>query len=66
LGLILPTATGIAPVLTPIAAAALAVEQIGAMIVHIRRKEPQMIFANVILIAVAVFIVWGRFGDYSL
>ena len=66
MGLILPAATGIAPVLTPIAAAALAVEQIGAMIVHLRRKEPQVIFANVILIAVAVLVVWGRFGDYSL
>ena len=25
-----------------------------------------MIFANVIFIAVAVLVVWGRFGDYSL
>jgi len=38
-GLILPLATGIAPILTPIAATALAVVMIGAVVTHIRRKE---------------------------
>jgi hypothetical protein len=36
------------------------------LVVHLRRKEPQVIPANLVLIAVAVFIAWGRFGDYSL
>ncbi len=39
IGLILPLLTGIAPVLTPIAAAALTVVMIGAIAVHVRRKE---------------------------
>lgn len=39
LGLILPLLTGIAPVLTPIAATALTVVMIGGIVVHIRRKE---------------------------
>ena len=40
LGLILPLATGIAPVLTPIAATGLAIVMIGAVVVHQRRHEP--------------------------
>jgi uncharacterized membrane protein len=39
LGLILPAVTGIAPILTPIAASGLAVEQAGAIAVHARRRE---------------------------
>lgn len=38
-GLILPLLTGIAPLLTPIAATALALLMIGAVVVHLRRKE---------------------------
>ncbi len=66
LGLILPAVTGIAPILTPIAASGLAIEQAGAIVVHARRKEPQPIFANVVLIALSLFVAWGRFGDYPL
>lgn len=39
LGLILPLATGIAPVFTPLAAVGLALAMVGAIIVHIRHKE---------------------------
>ena len=39
LGLILPLLTGIAPILAPIAAAALAVVMVSAIVVHVRRKE---------------------------
>lgn len=38
-GLILPLATGIAPVLTPIAAACLAIIMAGAVATHLRRNE---------------------------
>jgi len=65
-GLILPGLTGIAPILVPIAATGLVVTQIGAVIVHVRRSEPQMIIGNVVLIALALFVAWGRFGDYPL
>ncbi len=39
IGLILPLATGIAPILTPLAGTGLAVVMIGAVIVHLRRRE---------------------------
>lgn len=39
-GLILPILTGIAPVLTPIAAVCLAIIMAGATATHARRKEP--------------------------
>ena len=39
IGLFLPIATGIAPVLTPIAAVGLAIIMVGAVVVHARRKE---------------------------
>lgn len=66
LGLVLPGITGIAPILTPLAASGIALEQVGAAIVHLRRKEPQFIIGNLVLIAIAIFVAWGRFGDYPL
>ena len=54
------------PVLVLIAASGLAVGHAGAIAVHVRRKEPQFIITNVVLIALAVFVAWGRFGDYPL
>jgi uncharacterized membrane protein len=65
LGLILPAATGIAPVLTPLAAAGLAVIMVLAAITHARRKEPGAIAFNAVLFVVAAVIAWGRFGPYS-
>lgn len=65
LGLILPALTGIAPILTPLAATGLAVVMVLAAIVHVRRKEPSGIAINAVLFALAVFVAWGRFGPYS-
>jgi uncharacterized membrane protein YphA (DoxX/SURF4 family) len=65
LGLILPSLTGMAPVLTPIAAVGLAVIQLGAVVVHRRRGEIQVLMVNLILIALLVFVAWGRFGEYA-
>jgi hypothetical protein len=39
IGLILPMATGIAPILSPIAGVALTIIMAGAVAVHLRRKE---------------------------
>ena len=66
LGLILPSLIGSAPVLTPLAAVGLAVIQLGAVIVHHRRGEARMLMVNLILIALLVFVAWGRFGAYAL
>ncbi|ADJ48867.1 DoxX family protein [Amycolatopsis mediterranei S699] len=65
LGLILPAALDIAPVLTPLAATGLVVIMLGAIITHARRKEPQAIAFNVVLLIVAAVVAWGRFGPYA-
>jgi uncharacterized membrane protein YphA (DoxX/SURF4 family) len=63
LGLVLPWLTSIAPVLTPVAAAGLAVLQIGAAYVHGRRHETATIPVNVVLAALAAFVAVTRFGQ---
>ena len=65
-GLILPGVTGIAPVLVPVAAVGIIVIMVGAITVHARRSETRGIVNNLVLVAVAAFIAWGRFGDYPL
>jgi uncharacterized membrane protein YphA (DoxX/SURF4 family) len=65
IGLILPAALDIAPILTPLAATGLVLTMIGAMVVHARRKETQALPVNVILLLLAAFVAWGRFGPYS-
>jgi uncharacterized membrane protein YphA (DoxX/SURF4 family) len=65
LGLVLPAWTGIAPVLTPLAAVGLEIIMVGATIVHARRKEFPVIAFNVLLIILLAVIIWGRFGSYS-
>jgi uncharacterized membrane protein YphA (DoxX/SURF4 family) len=64
LGLILPAATGIAPILTPLAATGLAVIMALAVAVHFRRGEAKMTPVNVVLFVIAAIIAWGRFGPY--
>ena len=65
IGLVLPAAVHIAPILVPLAAVGLALVMAGAAVVHARRKEPMNIVVNVVLIALAVVLAWGRFGPYS-
>lgn len=65
IGLVVPAATGILPVLTPLAATGLAVLMVLAMNTHRRRRESGAIAFNAVLFAVAVVIAWGRFGPYS-
>jgi uncharacterized membrane protein len=64
-GLILPAATGIVPVLTPLAAAGVALLMAGASAVHLRRGEFAFIGVTLGLLALAVFVAWGRFGPYA-
>jgi len=64
-GLILPAALDIAPVLVPLAAVGLVVLMAGASITHLRRHEAQMIASPMALLALAVLVVWGRFGPQS-
>jgi uncharacterized membrane protein len=64
-GLILPAALDIAPVLVPLAALGLAMIMIGAVITRIRRHEFKFMVADLVYLALAVFVAWGRFGPES-
>lgn len=65
IGLILPAALDIAPVLVPLAALGLVLMMVGAAITHARRNEAQAIGFNIVLLVLAAVVVWGRFGPYS-
>ncbi|HEV3472364.1 MAG TPA: DoxX family protein [Actinomycetota bacterium] len=60
IGLILPPALDMAPVLAPVAGIGLVLLMLGAAATHLRRKETPMIGANAVLIALALVVVWGR------
>ena len=62
IGMVSTALTGIAPILTPLAASGLAVVAMGAMVVHIRRHEYPMALMTMMLAAMSVFVAWGRFG----
>jgi uncharacterized membrane protein YphA (DoxX/SURF4 family) len=66
IGLILPAALHIAPILVPLAAVGLALVMVGAAAVHARRKEWPFVAVNAMLLALAVIVAWGRFGSYPL
>ena len=61
-GVILPWALGVAPVLTPVAAVGLALTQVGAIPLHLRLGEAKAVPANVVLLALAVVVAVGRFA----
>ncbi|MET0422693.1 MAG: DoxX family protein [Actinoplanes sp.] len=65
IGLILPAALDIVPILVPLAALGLVIIMIGAVVVHARRKELPMAGGNVVLLILAAIVAWGRFGPYS-
>ena len=65
LGLVLPAVTGIAPVLTPMAAVGIALLMAGAGVVHVRRGEIAFLGVIAVLFGAAVFVAWGRFGPYA-
>ncbi|MEE8419653.1 MAG: DoxX family protein [Dehalococcoidales bacterium] len=60
-GIILPALTGILPWLAPSAAVGLSINQFGAAWTHLRRREYLMIGANIVILALAVFVAYGRF-----
>ncbi|KHL19528.1 DoxX-like protein [Mumia flava] len=64
-GLILPAALDIAPILTPLAASGLAVTMVLAAVVHARRQEYPMIAVNVVLFALTAFVAVMRFGPQA-
>ena len=63
IGLVLPALTGIVPILTPLAASGLAVVTMGAMVVHLRRREYPLALMGMMLATMSAFVAWGRFGS---
>lgn len=65
-GLIVPLVTGIFPWLTVLAAIGLAlIQALAIFTVHLPKKEYQVIPVNIVLLALAVFIAFGRFNLFS-
>lgn len=64
-GLILPAVLDVAPVLVPLAAVGLVLLMVGAIVTHVRRRESQVVVVNLVLLALALFVAWGRFGGQS-
>jgi uncharacterized membrane protein YphA (DoxX/SURF4 family) len=64
-GLVLPEATRIAPILSPLAAAGLAVIMVGAAFSHWSLGERKQVFGvNLVLFAICVFVVVGRLAGW--
>jgi hypothetical protein len=64
-GLILPAVLDIAPILVPVTATCVALLFVGAVIMRRRRGEKATIVPDLIYLAMAIFVAWGRFGPES-
>jgi uncharacterized membrane protein YphA (DoxX/SURF4 family) len=62
IGLILPAATGILPILTPLAAVGLAIIMVLAIVFHLRRKEYSGAGFNFVLLVLLLVVAVGRFA----
>ncbi|HEU5100878.1 MAG TPA: DoxX family protein [Roseiflexaceae bacterium] len=61
IGAIVPPLVNVLPILAPIAAAGLAIVMVLAAVYHIPRRENPNIVLNLVLVALAVFVAYGRF-----
>ena len=66
IGVVLPAALKVLPVLSPIAACGQALTMIAAAATLIRRGESAHVPLNVFIFALAVFVAVERFGAYAL
>lgn len=61
-GLVLPQLTGILPWLTSLAAVGFVCTMIGALLLHLQRKDGvQSLVTNIVLLLLAAFVAYGRF-----
>ena len=59
-GIVLPMAIDVLPILTPVAAIGLVMTMLGAIGLHIQRKEYDAIKKNIPLLLLALFVAVGR------
>jgi uncharacterized membrane protein YphA (DoxX/SURF4 family) len=64
IGLVVPPLVHVATFLTPLAAVGLVLLMGGAVATHLRRREPQMVWVNGLLLILAAVVAVGRFGPY--
>ncbi|OBH17979.1 DoxX family protein [Mycolicibacter sinensis] len=62
IGLVLPAAVGVAPLLVPIAACGLMLFMAGAATIRLRRSEWGYLAGDLVFIALFAFLAWGRFA----
>lgn len=60
IGLILPAWTGIAPILTPLAAVGLALLMVGAIFTNFRHHDVTGMIIDLVVLALAAFVIYGR------
>ena len=65
MGLILRAVLDIAPVLVPVTATCVALLFVGAVTMRLRRGERLTVLGDLVYLAMAVFVAWGRFGPHS-
>jgi hypothetical protein len=63
-GLIMPWASGVLPVLTPVAAVGLGAVMIGAAGAHLHLRERRSAAVNVVFLLVCVFVAVARFTGH--
>lgn len=66
LGLVLPGLTSVAPFLVPLSALGLGIVMVVAMTVHVRRNEYSKLGLNLVLLALSMFVAFGRLGPVPL
>ena len=64
--LVLPGLVGVATALVPVAALCVGVTMVGAMVVHARRSEWNKVLMPLVLLVLAAFVTWGRWGPWPL
>ncbi|MGY1940137.1 DoxX family protein [Nocardia gipuzkoensis] len=64
-GLILPAVLDIAPVMVPVTAVCWILLMVGAMVTHLRDGEAKFVVLNLVYLALAAYVAWGRFGPES-
>ena len=66
IGLIVPAALGVAPILTAFAATGLVLTMVAAIAIHRRLGETERLAVPVVVLALALVVAVERFGAHSL
>lgn len=62
LGLVLPPALDVAPILAPLAAVGLALMMVVAVVARLRHSQHDGLVVHLVVVALFASVVWGRFG----